>query len=540
MKSTSLSLCTLPVLTAVFLLLLPNLLVAQPLLRELTSPDPERFSFFGNSVAGMSDVDEDGLGDFLIGEPGRQRAFLISGATGSILLELTSPNGVPFPGLSSFGTSVSGVPDTDGDSVDDLLIAASGEGRVYLYSGTTGALLFELTSPNEEVGGQFGFSVAGVADADGDGRGDLLIGAPNENPDSSPEDSGRSYLFSGATGTLIFELFSPNEEIDGRFGQSVSGVQDVDDDKNGDFLIGSYQESPGNSPNNAGRAYLFSGSKGTLITHFMSPNEQEGGRFGGSVSDVPDVNGDGKHDLLIGAFTEDSPLGNADAGRSYLFSGADGALLSELTPPTEKGFGQFGFSVAGVPDTDGDGRGDLLIGARFADFSAGYAYLFSGATGTLLFELVSPNEEVNGQFGFSVAGIPDADKDGRGDLVIGAPQEDLSDKLEVAGRVYLFSGSPEPVSSEDAPTAGGPTLLSPHPNPASGSAEVIFHLPGPTPVRLAAYDVLGREVTVLVAGARAAGTHTVSFDASGLSGGAYLLRLEADGHVLTQRLTVVR
>ncbi len=58
-------------------------------------------------------------------------------------------------------------------------------------------LLRTLTSLNEEAEGRFGLAVAGVSDATGDGRGDVLIGAPFEDPGVSPTDAGRAYLFSG-------------------------------------------------------------------------------------------------------------------------------------------------------------------------------------------------------------------------------------------------------------------------------------------------------------------------------------------------------
>ena len=59
-------------------------------------------------------------------------------------------------------------------------------------------------------------------------------------------------------------------------------------------------------------------------------------------------------------------------------------------------------------------------------------------------------------------------------------------------------------------------------------------------MRLAVYDVLGREVAVLVDGAVAAGAHTATFDARSLPAGTYLCRLAADGAVQTRTLTVVR
>jgi hypothetical protein len=122
------------------------------------------------------------------------------------------------------------------------------------------ALLHEPISPNEEFQGYFGQSVAGVPDVDGDGIADLLVGAVYEDPGTSPEDAGRAHVFNGASGALLYTLASPNEQSIGYFGMSVSGVEDVDGDGRGDLLVGAPSEDPGTSPAAAGRAYLFSGS----------------------------------------------------------------------------------------------------------------------------------------------------------------------------------------------------------------------------------------------------------------------------------------
>ncbi len=433
------------------MLLLPAIAHAQAPPATLTSPNPEIGGSLGEVVSGVPDADGDGLGDLLVGArgegggaPDAGRAYLYSGASGALLRTLQSPN----PEASGeFGVSVAGVPDANGDGRGDLLVGAwqedggaANSGRAYLFSGATGALLRTLQSPNPETisfFGNFGEAVSGVPDANGDGRGDLLVGARFEN--GGPRDAGRAYLFSGATGALLRTLTSPNAEADGSFGVSVSGAPDANGDGRGDLLVGARGES-GGAPD-AGRAYLFSGATGTLLRTLTSPNPGTNGEFS-VVSGVPDTNGDGRGDLLVGA-PDESPGGAFSAGRAYLFSGATGTLLRTLTSLNIEQGGAFGEAVSGVLDADGDGRGDLLVGASGEDGgtqNAGRAYLFSGATGALLRTLTSPNPESLGDFGVSVSGAPDADGDGRGDLLVGAQGE--SGGAVDAGRAYLFpSGS---------------------------------------------------------------------------------------------------
>ena len=79
-----------------------------------------------------------------------------------------------------------------------------------------------------------------------------------------------------------------------------------------------------------------------------------------------------------------------------------------------------------------------------------------------------------------------------------------------------------------------------YPNPFNPTAEIGFDLPEATDVRLAVYDVTGREVTRLAEGPMGAGTHRVRFEAAGLPSGVYLYRLEAGTFAQTQRMTLVK
>ena len=484
----------------------------------LTSPSLETLGGqFGRSLAAVPDTDGDGRDDLLVGAPLEDgefpdagQAYLFSGATGAVLRTLVSPN----PEDSGFfGFTVAGVPDADGDGRGDLLIGAILEdnesqdaGRAYLFSGSTGLLLQTLESPNFVQSGLFSSALAGVPDVDGDGRGDLLVGAPSEN--RGAENAGAAYLFSGGTGALLRTLESPNPELDGQFGISVAGVVDVDGDSRRDLVIGAFREDGG--AQDAGRVYLFSGGTGALLQTLVSPNPEVDGQFGVAVAGSDDILGAGfdgrsgvQGSILVGATFETN--GQVTAGKAYLFDGAGGTLLRTMDSPSPEDGGNFGVSVSDVPDVNGDGLSDFVIGAFREDGGAqdaGRAYLYDGATGVLLRTLVSPTPQPEGFFGDTVVGVSDVDGDGRGDLLVSAPFEDPGEVAD-AGRAYLFSGS----------TGGGEVVVTVS-SPAAPTAGSDFDFG----ISVEGFSATAAELRYRPTGAPAFGTMPLAMDLDAYAG----------------------
>ncbi len=103
----------------------------------------------------------------------------------------------------------------------------------------------------------------------------------------------------------------------------------------------------------------------------------------------------------------------------------------------------------------------------------------------------------------------------------------------------------EPASSTSTPDAGRLTpdafaLEQNYPNPFNPSTQIRFTLQSSDVTRLTVYDVLGREVATLVNGPMSAGAHTITFDASNLTSGVYMYKLEAGGMTQTKRMTLVK
>jgi hypothetical protein len=99
---------------------------------------------------------------------------------------------------------------------------------------------------------------------------------------------------------------------------------------------------------------------------------------------------------------------------------------------------------------------------------------------------------------------------------------------------------PMPVGPRQPPFSGEFALMQNYPNPFNSSTHLEFRLPSTQRVSLRLYDVLGREVTVMVNEIRTAGQHEFMLDASGLPSGVYLCRLEAGGFSATRKLLLIR
>ena len=333
----------------------------------------------------------------------------------------------------NFGWSVASAGDVDGDETPDLIIGApntnpdgnSYAGSAYVYSGATHDLLFQVDGAAAFDG--LGSSVASAGDLTGDGRSEVIVGGDGASVEVCS--------YAGAVPTVLFTIPIPVGA--GAFGHSVASAGDINGDHIPDLIIGAYNASPDGRAG-AGSVYVYSGATPHELL-FQLDGVAEHDSFGYSVASAGDVDGVGTPEVIVGAYYAD-PGGLASAGSAYVYSGATHALLFQVNG--EAADYDLGCSVAGVGDLNHDGYDEVIIGAERADpgglANAGSAYVYSGATHELLFEIEGFYR--NDYLGYSVSGAGDVDGDGTLDIIVGANTADVNG-LDNSGAVYIYSGA---------------------------------------------------------------------------------------------------
>ncbi len=387
---------------------------------------------FGFSVSGLGDVNGDGYADYVVGAPSDKDEFdettgsarVISGLDGTELFKFYGND----PG-ENFGQSVGGAGDVNNDGYMDIIVGAYRDDEAGNDRGS--ARVYSgidgavlYTFYGAADNDELGYSVDGAGDVNADGYADVVISAR----DDAVGDDGAAIVYSGIDGAVLHK-FLGNYGSD--FWKSVSGAGDVNGDGYADIIVGAYAED--NNGESSGAARVFSGADGAVLYTFNGTNSMD--RFGVSVSGAGDVNNDGYADVIVGANGYDHYGFESDSGMARIYSGIDGGILYTFYGADYND--EFGVSVAGLGDVDKDGYDDVIVGAAFAGTPTnemGMARVFSGANGSILYDFKGDADD--DRFGYAVSGAGGDSVDGFARIIVGAFNSDINAVNGGLARIY--------------------------------------------------------------------------------------------------------
>lgn len=393
------------------------------------SPHPAQGGQFGAFMAAVGDLNGDKTTDVIVGAPRESvdgttragRAYLLSGADGTVLHALTAPTVREW---ASFGTMIADVGDVNRDGTPDVLVdAAYGKTseieRAHLFSGASGEVLRVLSTPPLNQDASYNLSATGVGDLNGDEAADILVGV---------DGAGQAFLFDGAEGTILREFHSPSPRFI-HFGVSVtSGAGSTPFP----MYVGAPDDSLSGKPY-AGQVYLFGATNAEQPRTIASPTPDADGDFGEAIATLPPPNENASPRLLVGAPGEN---------RAYLFGGSSKEVLHTFAPSSRGTARRFGHTVGAAGDLTGDGHSEILVAAPRGQHSnrqrAGRVHLYDGDEGEILHTYLPPTSgtgtERGGGFGSSFAVVRSANSGAPRALLVGRP----SGGADESGRVYRF------------------------------------------------------------------------------------------------------
>lgn len=359
---------------------------------------------------------------------------------------------------ANYGFSVCTAGDVNGDGRSDIIVGAPfydggamNGGRAFIHHGTaTGVNATSATVINStapEVA--LGICVSTAGDVNGDGYSDVLVIRSEYGV------NGRMLYIHHGSASGVSSTPSTSIALDAGAGAEAKAATagDVNGDGYSDVIVGEYYYS-----SDRGRVYVYHGSASGLSASpsLTLTGTQVDGRLGSSVASAGDVNNDGYSDVIIGQVFWTN--GQTDEGRFMVHHGSASGIAATPAFTYESGQANMnlGISVSFAGDVNGDGYGDVIAGASLyfdGTSTVGAAYVFHGSSTGITatgMELI-PGAVNASYFGWSVCCAGDVNGDGLADVLVGAPGLFTTQP----GSAHVFLGSASGISTTPAWTTDG-------------------------------------------------------------------------------------
>ncbi len=461
-----------------------------------------------NAYPYFKDMDNDGDFDLMMGRDLQTMLYYTNTGTAQLPVWTSTPSLVSPLETTRYWKNPT-LCDLDGDGDNDLIYGTD-DGSMFYYQNigtSTSPLLTRNTSYFQMIKIDGGASTTSLADYDNDGDLDLLSGEQLGKFQYFRNDG----TFSGPDFKKTTTTFTSLDV------GSYSSPRFVDIDKDGDYDIVSGALD--------GMIYCYINTNGTFTQNTTLFSGIDVGWQ--SAPSFADLNNDGSVDMIVCGEAADSIKFYRNNGSNVFL--LDKSFINGITVPN------YGYPC--FVDLDNDHDYDLVFG----NISGGLV-LYENS-GTPAFPAWQRNDDVFSDVNVPQSSTPffaDLDGDGKKDLVIG----------EYSGN-FSFYKNMLPIFAEKSLQMRpfGFSLEQNFPNPFNPETKIEYEIP-PSPfyekwerggfVRLAVYDLLGREVAVLVNEAKLAGRYSIPWNATGISSGAYFYRLQAGKYSETKKMILTR
>lgn len=463
----------------------------------------------------------------------------------------------------SFGREAAWLGDVNGDGFDDFLLVdrdqdgAGYSGRAYVYFGGSGLDAQADLILQQNATGMLSTALKGPFDFNGDGHGDIVLGAPFYDAAGMSNNGAVFVYYGGPHLDAVADVTIPGPWSNYQLGTAIASAGRFDPDDDYDDLAATINTGGGYGP--PPTAYVYRGGPSPSTASYWGRSGDFGFQY--SLTRAGDRNGDGRGDLAFGLpmqsgfWYHDGILTMApEVGAVYMVHGGALRETYELLYDALSGTAWLGEYLDGDFDFNGDGLADVIATARYI----GQSRVFLGDTDPAWYSVVAlaPGEDV--------AALGDVDADGFDDVaVVGldgvvyvfrggttadsepdwsiapeAPAEAYALKVWRAGdvnadgradvlvtvrwstgygnsatRAYVYSGIGMVADVPTAPGGDGPLAWrGAWPNPLNPATEIAFFVARECRVQVRLFDVRGRLVRTAFDGTVAAGEHTVAWD----------------------------